>query len=262
MQSKKLKVLVCFVICAVVFAVSICATETQTIQADDNGAYTVTYTDSSIQKGEYYAILVVQGRPDADGSAPAISEDTILYIDQQTATADGSVSFGSFIPKSNKNATIYIGGSNFDDGAVLFGYLERTGLITVSGTVTASMSPVSITFTDNADSTNTVSYTSTDGTYEVSLAPATYKVEVTAPKHLSYTKTALIVSQDISNNNVVLSGGDIDGSGKVEFADLRAILNNYNLVNEQVDLTGDGRVSFEDLRMVLNNYNAVPAVIS
>lgn len=225
---------------------------------DEDGEYSVGYTEGT--KNSYYALLVVSGKY-AEGETPAISEDTVLYIDQRTADANGDVSFDGWIPKDDVEATVYLGGSDLDDGPVLLGYLGAEEKFTVAGKVTTDSNTTyeaTVTLTD-ADG-NEFSGVSALGTYSVEVPKGTYTFKVTLKNHLSYTDSELAVEADISNKNVTLKGGDIDGKGSVDYEDYAAIVNNFQTENADVDIDGNLTVEYDDYAKVVNNFGATAVV--
>ena len=80
---------------------------TVTFDSSDASKVNVTYTGSGIQNGEHYLVLVVKG----EQTSFEINEDTILYIDQATATADGSISFTVY-PSDVQDSVILIYGTD------------------------------------------------------------------------------------------------------------------------------------------------------
>lgn len=225
-------------------------------EAADDNSFTVTYTGTA---GEYYALVVVAGIAD-EGDAPAITESSILYIDQVTANASGVASFEDFLLKTDGAAgTVYLGGSDLTE-AKLLGYVNKSDSFTVSGTVTSdSTKEASVTLTSTADSTKTFTVTTSSGSYTVSVPADTYKFVVTKKAHLSYTKNELVVSDDVKQD-VTLVGGDVDANGAVEFSDLMSVLNNYSTANADADVDGDEAVAFSDLVLILNYYSYVNTV--
>jgi len=75
-----------------------------------NGKYSASYTDA--EAGEQYVLLVVKGSPD-DYS---VTEDSILYINQTAADANGTVTFADFIPMKVADSVALLGGY-FADGS-------------------------------------------------------------------------------------------------------------------------------------------------
>lgn len=243
-------------LCALAFAAVLCggAFAAENYNQDASGAYTVDYTGKA---GEYYAILVVDGIYE-DGKMPAITEDSIIYISQETADAEGKVSFADFKTKNDHDGTVYIGGSGLDS-AVLLGYVKAplTGS-KVSGSVTSdSGSPVesSVTLTSTTDSSKTFTATTKDGTYEITVPNDTYKFVVTKKAHLSYAKNELAVSEDVVKD-VKLVGGDTNADGTINYRDLNSVIVEYNTAGETADINGDGTVNYRDLNVIITNYNA------
>ena len=65
----------------------------------------VTYKNAV--KDDMYLVLYVQGI--AEGNAfPEINKNTILYIDQKTASANGDLSFDNVYPKTLSNGTVIL----------------------------------------------------------------------------------------------------------------------------------------------------------
>jgi cellulose 1,4-beta-cellobiosidase len=86
------------------------------------------------------------------------------------------------------------------------------------------------------------------------LASTTYSYQVTAfdtAGNESAKSTALSVTTNASATPI---GGDIDGSGHVNYVDLGILLSNYNKSSTQGDLNGDGRINYVDLGILLGNY--------
>lgn len=243
-------------LCALAFAAVLCggAFAAETYNQDALGAYTVDYTGKA---GEYYAILVVDGIYE-DGKMPTITEDSIIYISQETADAEGKVSFADFKTKNDHDGTVYIGGSGLDS-AVLLGYVKAplTGS-KVSGSVTSdSGSPVesNVTLTSTTDSSKTFTATTKDGIYEITVPNDTYKFVVTKKAHLSYTKNELAVSENVVKD-VKLVGGDTNADGTINYRDLNSVIVEYNTAGETADINGDGTVNYRDLNVIITNYNA------
>ncbi len=241
-------------LCALAFAAVLCggAFAAETYNQDASGAYTVDYTGKA---GGYYAILVVDGIYE-DGKMPTITEDSIIYISQETADAEGKVSFADFKTKNDHNGTVYIGGSDLDS-AVLLGYVKAplTGS-KVSGSVTSdSGSPVesNVTLTSTTDSSKTFTVPTTDGAYEITVPNDTYKFVVTKKAHLSYTKNELAVSENVVKD-VELKGGDVTLDDTINIRDITALIAVYNTDDATADVNGSGTVDIRDLTVLLGNY--------
>jgi len=245
------KVLFAMLACAVLLSMAAFA-EPSTYSPGNDGTYTIGFTEGAASN--YYALLVVEGVYE-EGATPVISEDTVLYIDQATADANGDVSFDGWIPKNEEPATVYLGGTGLDT-PVLLGYLGANNFV-VAGTVTTDSGTsyeATVTLT-NADGTYTA--TSVSGAYSVEVPEGTYTFTVNVKNHLSYTDADFAVTADVSGKDVAVKGGDVDASGTVDFDDLTPILNDYKVSGAESDIDGNGTVDFDDLTPVLNNYGEV-----
>ncbi len=256
MKSKITKILMCTLLCAVVLCMGAFAAET--VDPDENGAYTVEYTKTA---GEYYAILVVEGTY-AEGEAPTITEDSIIYISQETADAQGKATFANFKLKSNVAGTVYIGGSDMD-AAVLYGYTTPVSEgFDVTGTVTVdsgSAVEANVTLTSTADATKVYTATTVSGAYTITVPADTYKFVVTKKAHLSYTDSEYAVTAN-ATKDVALKGGDTNASGVIDHVDLNDVFLEYLNTPNIADITADGVVNHVDLNILLTNYFAEKVV--
>lgn len=248
------KVLSMLLVLVAVMSMTAFAAEPQTYRPAADGTYSIPYTEGTANK--YYALLVVKDKYEAD-ETPVISEDTVLYIDQATADANGDVSFDGWIPKGEEGteATVYLGGTGLES-PVLLGYLGAKNFV-VSGNVTTDSGTTynaTVTLTDAEN--NVFTATSTGGAYSVEVPEGTYTFKVNVKNHLSYTDNDFAVSANVEGKDVNVLGGDIDGDGSVAFADLSAILKDYSTSTTDADIDGDSSVAFTDLSAVLKNYGA------
>lgn len=258
---KKITLIMSVVIMAVLLAFGAAAAEI--FPADADKAFDITYTGTP---GEYYAIVIVEGIVD-EGSVPSISEDSIQYIDQKTAGANGTVSFEDVLLfEDDTPATVFLGGSDLDDGAIVLGWVNKTeeevDTFTFSGAVTSgTKKPATVTLTNVADAAKTYTADTIDGVYTISgIEGATYQVVITAPGQLSYTKSALLIEADATYKDITLKSGNVTSDDKVDKLDLSAVLSNYGKMVETGDCTGDVKVDKLDLSAVLANYGSKAVV--
>jgi hypothetical protein len=242
------KVLGMFLVLMAVMSIAVFA-EPETYAPAPDGTYSVSYTGTS---GNYYALLVVKGVYTAE-QTPVISQDTVLYIDQSTATSSG-VTFSNWIPKNDEPATVYLGGTGLDR-PVLLGYLGENTFI-VSGTVTTDSGTSYDAVVTLVSGEDTFTVNSVNGVYSIEVPEGTYTFTVNVKNHLSYTDNDFAVSADVSGKDVALKGGDIDASGTIEYLDLMELVNNYGDENADVDIDGNGIVEYFDLMFGVNNYNS------
>ena len=259
---KKITLVLSVVLMAALLAFSAVAAPVE-YETDTNAAFDVTYTGTA---GAYYAIVAVEGIA-AEGTAPAITEDSIQYIDQKTADADGAVAFEDILLKVDGTAaTIYLGGSDLDE-AVLLGWVNKPAdepdEFTVSGTVTsASSAAATVTLTNVADETIVFTVNTNAGAYTVDVPVGTYKMVVKKVAHLSYTKNELVVN-DAVTKNVELIGGDADANGAIGLGDVTSVLDVFGESAEAGDgndINGDTSIGLADLTVVLNAFGEVAVV--
>lgn len=223
----------------------------QSYETDSDGAFDVSYTGKA---GEYYAVVVLSGIAE-EGSSPVITEEAIQYVDQKTAGADGKVTFDDILLKVDGTpSTVYLGGSDLES-TVLLGYVnDKADEFTVSGKVTsASASAAKVSLTSTTDTTKAFTVDTKNGSYTITVPADTYKFTVTKSKHLSYTKNALEVADDVAKD-VTLKGGDLDDDGTIGFADFSQALKAYMTKDAKADLNEDGTVDFVDFTEILKNY--------
>ena len=255
---KKITLVLSVVLMAALLAFSAVAAPAE-YETDTNAAFDVTYTGTA---GAYYAIVAVEGIA-AEGTAPAITEDSIQYIDQKTADANGAVAFEDILLKVDGTpSTIYLGGSDLDE-AVLLGWVNKPAdepdTFTVSGTVTSASDAAATVTLTSGDKTFTVNTNA--GAYSVDVTAGTYKMVVTKAKHLSYTKNELVVAAATTQNATLLGGNYVSSDPEsIEYADLEPVLLNYSKASTTYDISGDGYVGYEDLEPVLLNYQESPVV--
>lgn len=218
-----------------------------------DGKYTASYTETMSDK--QYALLVVKGTP----TDYSVSEDTIMYIDQKAAGADG-ISF-DFIPKSTPDCVVLLGGEFAgEDSPVVLGTLKGQG-VTIEGSVKYQGNDSSAVVQLRDKNTNEVLYetvTNTDGTYSIgSVATGEYNLYITKQSYLSYTK-AIEVAEDMAIDQVDISNlaGDINDNGKVNNQDLSILLQNYNSEDKASDINCNGKVNSADLSALLGSFNA------
>lgn len=220
--------------------------------SEQTGKYTASYDGTA--SGKQYALLVVKGTP----TDYSVSEDTIMYIDQKAAGADG-ISF-DFIPKSTPDCVVLLGGEFAGaDSPVVLGTLKGQG-VTVSGKVSlqgrTDHSGAAVTLT-GASGTYTAT-TDASGAYDLDgVAPGSYKLTITMPGYLSYTKMTLAVEDTMTVDTKNLLGGDVNSDTQVTIDDLSLILADYlKTTDSSADINNDTQVTIDDLSITLSNYLA------
>ena len=235
---------------------ALAATEGYTTDVDGtvdyaDGKYTASYT--GVTSGDQYALLVVAGTPEDY----TISEDSIMYIDQMAAEGE-TITF-TFIPRSTPDCVVLLGGTfSGSKSPKVLGTLESQG-VTVSGSVTlqgrTDYSGATVTLT--GDGGTFTGETDSTGAYSLDgVAPGSYKLTITMPGYLPYTKTTLVVEDTVTVETKALLGGEIEEDGQVTILDLSQLLGDYGKeVTTSSDIDGDGQVTILDLSILLGNYN-------
>lgn len=233
--------------CMVLMSTVAFAAEPATYVPESDGTYSISYTEGTANS--YYALFAVEGIIE-DGEAPVISEETVYYIDQGTADANGDVTFNGWVPKKDGKATVYLGGSDLE-APVLLGYLSAAKR-TITGTVSevpATAYEATVTLTD---SEGEYTATTVNGAYTLQAPDGAYTLKVNVENYLEKT-VSLIVAAD-TTENVTLLGGDVNADGAINGADITKLIGDGNYDTE-CDIDGDGTVDYDDLMVVLNNYS-------
>ena len=216
----------------------------------NTGKYTASY--GSAEAGQEAVLLVVSGTE----SSYAISEKTIMYIDQKTVAGDGSVSF-EFIPKSTPDSLVLLGVAGAPE-PVLLGTVVGQG-VTVSGTVNfqGSVTKATVKLTDAGGAEYTVE--TAKGGYEILGVPeGEYTLTITKKGHLPYSKAVTVSSDAADLGSVSLLGGDVDSDHRyINFSDVSALLADFKkdtAVNNATNINEDAFVNFTDLSTLLANF--------
>lgn len=217
-----------------------------------DGKYTASYAGTKSDK--QYALLVVKGTP----TDYSVSEDTIMYIDQKAAGADG-ISF-DFIPKSTPDCVVLLGGEFAGaDSPVVLGTLKGQG-VTVSGKVTYyNNTPwnVNVEVQDLSGSVIDSFTTNEDGTFSVTLPEGSYQFIISANGYLVHT-SAITVSAESGDIEIDYRAcaGDVDASGAINGTDIGYVLSDFNKTDPyySTDFDHSGAVNGTDLSTALGNF--------
>lgn len=235
----------------------------------ESKTYNVEYaTNDTANSGKQYVLLIIKAPKDATlGDETALGEldvDSILYIDQAGADENGKVTFNGLQLKSQTSANVYISGETLN-APVHVGYIVVAG-VTVGGSVKfhGNYSPATVRLLD-AESSDEVASVSTDndGVFTLETVPTgEYSLEVTKPGYCKVTKHNVSIEDDTPLSVIDITGyaGDINGSNKVNGADLSILLNNFNkstenLSNAAADINGSGKVDGTDLGYLIACFN-------
>lgn len=235
--------------------------------SEATGKYTASYTGTT--SGSQYVILVVEGSADKW----SVSEDTIMYIDQKAADANG-VSF-DFIPRSTPDCVVLLGGE-FSDGQSpkVLGTLISQG-VTVSGSVSLGAARLSdkhdgvtISLTENTAGTKYTATSQNDGSFVFSgVMSGTYTLQYSMDGFLKYIDSSVEIEDATILSTVLLKGGDINFSGTIDGTDLSVLLGDFGSAagdtdsSQYSDINGSGTVEGTDLSVFLSNFGEGNTII-
>ncbi len=229
----------------------------------EDGTYVVDAYNTNTVADAYYGVVVVKG---TNAAGVDLSDtDSILYIDQVTADAEGNVVIDEFMSKidptdeSFTGGTIYIGGEGLET-ATAIGYIvageEEEETFTISGTVAGNLGATAPTVVASDGTTDYDATVDAEGAFTVDVpVGATYTVTVTKTGYLSYTKAN--IATEISAIEATIKPGNVNGDSSVNLTDLSSFLDAYNTAVETIEKDYDesGAVNLSDLSPLLTNYN-------
>ncbi|MBR2020826.1 MAG: Ig-like domain-containing protein, partial [Clostridia bacterium] len=140
MKKRFSRILCVLVIMVCFFALGAVAV---TFEPDSDGQYTAVL---DVEPGNQYLLFVLKGKYDQTNYIEAFAEaedSDILYFGQESSDSNGKVVFGPFVPNGYYDATLILGGSNFDE-PYLAGHLSAEG---VSNSASISVSGIEQTYT-------------------------------------------------------------------------------------------------------------------
>lgn len=246
------------------------------VTAAADNKYDVVVSDASIIAGNEYALLIAKWAkpttaPTVGGevTTPSIDVNTLTYIDQKTAVADGTkgkVVFEDFIPKAVPDSVVLLGGVfNGKTSPIVIGYIDAKGVL-VTGSVayqTSSVNAIVKIYDANGNEIAT-GETSTNGVYSIDGVPTGEELSIVVSKrgYCTYTINNMIIDDalDLSEISIRNLAGDLDGDGYVNGYDLTYLLADFNkggtdITMETGDLDGDGYVNGYDLTYLLSSFN-------
>ena len=212
---------------------------------------------------EQYVLLMVKTEvtPEGilDGETPyTISEENILYIDQKSSEADGTISFNVW-PSSLESGVLLLGGSFDQSGLsspIILGTVYLSG-VTVSGTVTylGSSTPNVLLHPAEGSDINGIVL---GQTYTVNnVPPGAYTLNLQKIGHLRYNTSVSVSDVDMSGPSVSLKGGDTNSDAYINATDLSAVLvlfGSSGISNNGCDVNEDTYINASDLSVVLTNF--------
>lgn len=194
--------------------------------------------------------------------------NTLTYIDQTTAVADGTkgkVVFEDFIPKAVPDSVVLLGGVfNGKTSPIVIGYIDAKGVfvsidISVSGPASDFiLSGVQVKLFDDKAAEVQTAAKDADSYLASSVAAGTYYVKPVKKYCVSVPVKVVVGEEDVDSIENQIVPGDVDESGSITLLDLNNILIDYNKVDSYVessDIDGSGSVTILDLNYILANFN-------
>lgn len=93
-----------------------------TLEFKDESQNNLRLTTQQTSNG-MYLVLVLAGEEGDDGTPLVPTAKNILYINQTTATEDGTVTFDNVYPSAIKDSTVYLSGTDLD-GLTKMGFID------------------------------------------------------------------------------------------------------------------------------------------
>lgn len=261
-EKKMKKILSVVVVFAMLAASTAAFAEEPTTRKNADGSYTTDGSDSTYA-GSMMTILAYTEDPENQ----TISVDSIQYIDQTTADANGAYTFANYIPKTTPTGdttfVVKVGGQNVVNGPLSAGTISpEVSSFVVSGTVTfkGTNTPATVTFADPAGLNAAITATTqTDGTFTVNVPAGTYNLTITKPGHTKYIYNNITVSADATGGSYTLYNGDANGDGIVGVVDVAAVIAGFNaevtVANKAKDVNDDNVIGVVDVAAVIGNFN-------
>ena len=238
------------------------STATSVYNASKSNAVDQYFTTSGkIENGGsgFVTLLVTNGS--------AITVDSIMYIDQTVADANGNFSFTDYIPKINvpvgSKYTVKVGATSLT-AAIPGGYLEAPAITghTVSGSLNFFGSTTGASLNLKKNGSVVASATSTNGTFSLSnVEDGEYIITVTKRAHLPAVATVKVEGGNITVPAITLIPGDcVSDDGEIGFKDLSTVIDVYGVktgetgYNINFDFDEDGEVGFKELSAIIDNY--------
>lgn len=244
-------------------SLSVFAATSVTTTPNGDGSYT---TSGNIDENQskFVTIVVYEG-----GS---ISVDSIQYIDQTQADAEGNFSFDGYLPKEDVPEGAYY---TVKIGATALTVPENGGIIgtlstgiTITGKITLQSQKPVYDATVKAVSTTELGTVingtvAEDGTFTIPSVPdGTYNIVFDKPYYLSAAVEGVTISGENLDISTVtnLHAGDLNLDNYINLTDLTTLIYYYLLTSKDADfnpicdINEDNTINLSDLNFILNNY--------
>lgn len=222
------------------------------VAGDEGRTISVTVAYANPEAAQQSTILVVPQGTDI----ATLQDSAIKYIDQE-AVNEKTVTYTFKLLEADRTGAydVYVGGTAVDapsNTAFSFDTKKIIGTVTVLGDATKATAVAK-----DASGAEVKGSVAADGKYAIEVGQGTYTVVLGKKGHF-YKSIAGVVADkpEVVLEAVVLTAGDLNGDGEINFSDLNSVLQNYMANNTEFDLDDNGEVNFTDLNTVLQNYMA------
>jgi|GEM_PF-5759454 len=89
-----------------------------------------------------------------------------------------------------------------------------------------------------------------NGSFVAELPFGSYEITVSAPLHVPYVTDVFIADEPLVLPIIMLTGGDVDGSGRIDMGDVNTLVDNFGQPFPAGELTGDNVIDIRDLTIV------------
>ena len=258
-MKKILSVVVVFVM-LVAMSASAFAVAPNTTQNED-GSWTTAGSDAA------YANSMMTILAYTSGTTPSV--DSIQYIDQTVASADGAYSFANYLPKvdpaSGVEYVVKVGGQKIAtplDAGVIKG--ATVSNVTVTGKVvcTGTNTPATITLAPAEGDALEFKADAATGAFTIEAPKGTYTMTISKPAHTKYIYNGIDVEAIAGDYTIV--AGNTNGDNVIDVTDISPIVVNLggNVAEfAELNVNDDIAIDVTDISPIVVNLGATDTVL-
>lgn len=260
-MKKLLSVVVVFVL-LVAMSVSAFAAAPTTAQNED-GSWTTAGEDAAYANSMMTILAYTEGQ--------AISVDSIQYIDQTTADANGAYSFAKYLPKvdpTNAKYVVLVGGQKIAE-PLAAGYIEAaandvtlTGVVTKTGDKTGA----TVALLNGEETVATATADAVTGAFSITAAAGTYTLKITKPGHTSYIYNNVDIATLAADATYALYAGDANSDALVGVTDVTTVIGyldqEVTADNKSNDVNDDDIIGVTDVTTVIGYLDKEDTVVN
>ena len=256
-MKKLLSVVVVFVMIVAMSVTAFAADPTTTLV---EGKWTTAGSDAAYANSMMTVVAI---------SGSTISVDSIQYIDQATADANGAYSFAGYLPKEdpeqNEEYLVFVGGQKLANpipaGKITYVAPPVTD-VTVTGVVgnVGENTGATVALYNGEDLVVSTTADLKDGDFSITAPAGTYTLKITKPGHTKYIYNNVDISTLTAGATYTLYAGNANGDEGVGLSDITTVIGNlYKTITPDIinsDVNDDGGIGLSDITTVIGNlYN-------